>query len=88
MPDPNAQAHWRRTKGLMLVMVGLWLLFAILIQIFVVQLNWIIIPYLDLPLGFFLAAQGTVIAFVIILFSYARRQDRIDRDHYIIGDGP
>ena len=88
MADPNAQAHWSRTKSLMLVTVGLWFVFAVLSQIFVVQLNWIIIPYLDLPLGFLLAEQGAVIAFVIMLFWFARRQDRIDRDHYIVKDGP
>jgi putative solute:sodium symporter small subunit len=88
MADPNAQAHWRRTKTLMLVTLGLWLAFAILVQMSVLQLNLIIIPYLDLPLGFFLATQGTVIAFALMLYWFVRRQDRIDRDHYIIGDGP
>jgi putative solute:sodium symporter small subunit len=58
MPDSNAQSHWIRTKQLMLLMLALWLLFSVVVHLFVVPLNRIIIPYLDLPLGFFMAAQG------------------------------
>ena len=97
MPDRNAQSHWIRTKQLMLLMLALWLLFSVVVHLFVVPLNQIIIPYLDsddslsskglkqldLPLGFFMAAQGALITFVIMLFVFARRQDRIDRDHFI-----
>ncbi len=83
MPDSNAQSHWIRTKQLMLLMLALWLLFSVVVHLFVVPLNQIIIPYLDLPLGFFMAAQGALITFVIMLFVFARRQDRIDRDHFV-----
>lgn len=67
----------------MLLMLALWLLFAVVVHLFIVPLNQIIIPYLDLPLGFFMAAQGALITFVIMLFVFARRQDRIDRDRFI-----
>jgi putative solute:sodium symporter small subunit len=56
---------------------------SVVVHLFVVPLNQIIIPYLDLPLGFFMAAQGALITFVIMLFVFARQQDRIDRDHFI-----
>lgn len=64
----------------MLLMLALWLLFSIVVHLFIVPLNQIIIPYLDLPLGFFMAAQGALITFVIMLFVFARRQEGIDRD--------
>jgi putative solute:sodium symporter small subunit len=86
MPDPNAETYWRRTHRLMLVTLGLWFVLAAVLPLFVVPFNRITIPYLDLPLGFFLAAQGALIALVIVLFWFARRQDRIDRDHFIIKD--
>jgi putative solute:sodium symporter small subunit len=86
MPDPNAETYWHRTRRLMLVVLGLWFVFAVVVPAFVAPLNRVIIPFLDLPLGFFLASQGTLIVFVVILFWFARRQDRIDRDHFIIGD--
>ena len=87
MPDPNARSHWIRTRKLMLVMLGLWLLFSVVIPLLVAPLNRLTLPYLDLPLGFFMSAQGALIAYVIMLFWFARRQDRIDRDHFIDGGG-
>jgi putative solute:sodium symporter small subunit len=83
VPDMNARSHWVGPKQLMLLMLALWLLFSVVVHMFVVPLNQIIIPYLGLPLGFFMAAQGALITFVIMLFVFAQRQDRIERDHFI-----
>jgi putative solute:sodium symporter small subunit len=71
----------------MLLMLGLWLCFAIIIPLFVTVLNRFTMPYLDIPIGFFLGAQGALIAFVIMAFWFARWQDRIDRDHFIDREG-
>jgi putative solute:sodium symporter small subunit len=88
MPDPNADTYWYRTRRLMLVALGLWIVLAVVLPLFVVPLNRIIVPFLDLPLGFLMAAQGTLIVLIAVLFWFARRQDRIDRDHFIVdGDG-
>jgi putative solute:sodium symporter small subunit len=48
---------------------------------FVVPLNKIIIPILGFPLGFYMAAQGSLIVFVVMLFMFARQQNRIDSEH-------
>jgi putative solute:sodium symporter small subunit len=48
---------------------------------FVVPLNSITIPGLGFPLGFYMAAQGSLIVFVVMLFVFARQQDTIDREH-------
>jgi putative solute:sodium symporter small subunit len=81
--DPNIQSHRRRTRSLMLVMLGLWACFSVIIPLLMIPLNRFAIPYLDLPLGFFMGAQGALIAFVLMTFWFAGRQDRIDRDHFV-----
>ena len=40
----------------------------------------IIIPVLGFPLGFYMAAQGSLIVFVVMLFMFAKQQDKIDRE--------
>lgn len=69
--------HWRRTRHLMWTMFALWLFFSFIIHLFVNELNSIVI--LGFPLGFYMAAQGSLIAFVVMLFAFARLQDNIDR---------
>ena len=74
------EAHWRKTTRLMLTHLALWFFFGYVIHMFVVPLNTITIPILGFPLGFYMAAQGSLIAFVVMLFVFARQQENIDRE--------
>jgi len=77
----NQEAHWAATTRLMFIHLGVWIFFGYIIHMFVNQLNAITIPVLKFPLGFYMAAQGSLIVFVVMLFMFARQQDKIDRDH-------
>lgn len=79
--DANREEHWKRTTNLMLTHLGIWVFFGYIVHMFVVPLNTITIPVLGFPLGFYMAAQGSLIAFVVMLFVFAKQQDKIDRDH-------
>jgi putative solute:sodium symporter small subunit len=86
MNDPNvvAEAHWAKTRTLMFTMLGLWVFFGFLIHMFVVPLNAIVIA--GFPIGFYMAAQGSLIVFVVMLFWFAWRQDKIDREFGVAED--
>jgi putative solute:sodium symporter small subunit len=79
--EANRQEHWRKTTRLMFTHLGVWLFFGYIVHMFVVPLNKITIPILGFPLGFYMAAQGSLIVFVAMLFMFARQQNKIDRDH-------
>ena len=74
----RAEEHWRRTRSLMWLTLAIWFFFSFVIHFFVVPLNQIVI--LGFPLGFYMAAQGSLIAFVILLFWFAHRQNQIDEE--------
>jgi putative solute:sodium symporter small subunit len=80
--DPGR--YWRRTSHLMWTMFALWLFFSFFIHFFVDALNKVVI--LGFPLGFYMAAQGSLIAFVVMLFIFARKQDSIDREEGVAED--
>jgi putative solute:sodium symporter small subunit len=82
----NEEIHWKRTRNLMFAHLGVWFFFGYIIHMFVRQLNTITVPYLGFPLGFYMAAQGSLIVFVVMLFVFARQQDKIDRDHGVAED--
>ena len=65
-------------------MFVLWIFFSFVIHFFVDQLNEI--KFLGFPLGFYMAAQGSLIAFVVMLFLFAKRQDTIDREEGVAED--
>jgi putative solute:sodium symporter small subunit len=72
-------AHWHKTRTLMLVCLAIWLFFSFIIHMFAPSLNDIRI--IGFPLGFYMAAQGSLIAFVILIFWFARKQNRIDEEY-------
>lgn len=61
-----------RMKKLLLVMLGLWMTYFLLINWFVQSLNKIAVPVLEIPLGTYLAVQGAAIVFGVALFRFAR----------------
>jgi putative solute:sodium symporter small subunit len=80
----NDEAHWQKTTNLMLIHLGIWVFFGYIVHMFVHVLNKITI--LGFPFGFYMAAQGSLIAFVVMLFVFAKQQDRIDREFGVAED--
>lgn len=78
------QKYWAKTSTLMWIVMALWVFFSFVIHIFVNPLNEIVI--FGFPLGFYMASQGSLIAFVIIIFWYANRQNRIDEEFGVAED--
>jgi len=71
-------AYWAKTSRLMWIIMALWVLFSFVIPAFAVQLNTIVIA--GFPLGFYMAAQGSLIAYVVLCFWNAHAQNKIDEE--------
>jgi putative solute:sodium symporter small subunit len=80
----KADWYWRRTSTLMWIMFALWVFFSFVVHFFVEPLN--AYKFLGFPLGFYMAAQGSLICFVVMLFLFAKRQDTIDREEGVAED--
>ena len=70
--------HWQRTKTLMFITLTIWFIFSFVVHWFANALN--AFTFLDFPFGFYMAAQGSEIIFVITLFWFVKSQHAIDRD--------
>ena len=80
----NDAAWWGKTKSLMITSMVIWAIFSFFIHFFAAQLNSIVIA--GFPLGFYMAAQGSLIVFVILIFWFAARQNAIDEEHGVAED--
>ena len=78
MDPKQVEAHWAETQRLTWIMLGIWFFFSFIIHMFAPALNRIVI--LGFPLGFYMAAQGSLIVFVVLIFWFTNRQDKIDRE--------
>lgn len=72
--------YWRANLILLSVLLSLWFLFGCVLPIFLVEeLNRFRIG--GLPLGFWIAQQGSIVVFVILILVYAALMSRLDRKY-------
>jgi putative solute:sodium symporter small subunit len=64
--------HFIRFKKPLLVMLGLWMTYFLLVNWFVHSLNKVAVPVLGIPLGTYLTIQGAAIVFAVALFCFSR----------------
>jgi putative solute:sodium symporter small subunit len=71
-------AYWRYNIRLTLVLLAIWFVVAYLLGgVFAGALNRY--SFLGFPLGYYIAAQGSLVVFVIEIAVYARLMNRKDR---------
>ena len=76
MSEPAKQAFWRRTKRLTLGLGAVWLVVNLTVPWFARELNALHI--FGFPLGYWLAAQGTLFVYLTIIAVYALAMDRLE----------
>ena len=74
----NKEKHWEKTKGLMIITLIIWFVFGYLIFMFGSDLNTS--SFMGYPLAYYMCAQGSIVAFVILIFWFANRQEKIDEE--------
>ena len=74
----NKERHWEKTKGLMMLTLAIWFIFSIVIFMFGESLNNG--SFLGYPLAYYMCAQGSIVIFVVLIFWFANRQEKIDEE--------
>ena len=77
-------AYWRKTSRLMWIIMFWWVFLSFGVHFFAVQLNSIVIA--GFPLGFYMAAQGSLISYVVLCFWNASAQNKIDQEFGVAED--
>ena len=70
------QKHWSRTSTLNFIVLILWFVFSFIIPWYAAELNQY--EFIGFPLGFYMVVQGSLIAFVLLIFIQNWVQDGID----------
>lgn len=81
MKDKEAmKAYWRANQTLIAILLVIWALVGYVFPIFMaVPLSKVHVG--KLPMSFWWAHQGSMYVFVILIFVYAWRMDRLDRKY-------
>ncbi len=74
----NKEKHWEKTKNHMIITLAIWFFFSTVIFMFGAQINSA--SFLGYPLAYYMTAQGSLLAFVLLIFWFANRQEKIDEE--------
>jgi putative solute:sodium symporter small subunit len=78
----NARRYWIANLKIVSVLMGIWFLVGYVASIFGIEwLNQFKIG--NLGLGFWMAQQGSIFVFVVLVFVYAIWMDWLDRKHEV-----
>ena len=73
------QAYWRENTKLIAILLSIWAIFGLLFSVILVEPLNQIFSIGKLPLGFWIAQQGSIYVFVALIFVYATQMDKLDR---------
>ena len=80
MNQNNKQAYWRANTTLIRNLLIVWAVVALGLSILLVEpLNNVKLG--GVPLGFWIAQQGSIYVFVALIFVYAYQMDKLDRKY-------
>jgi putative solute:sodium symporter small subunit len=71
--------YWRRNLRITAVLLIIWFIVTYVAAFYAPQLNKF--KFLGFPLGFYMGAQGSLIIYVIIIFYYAIKMNKLDREY-------
>lgn len=80
----NVDAYWRANLRLIATLLVIWFAVSYIPILFVNQLNTIRIA--GFPLGYYMGSQGSLIVFVLLIFYYAWRMAKLDREYGLDDD--
>ncbi|MFM6223569.1 MAG: DUF4212 domain-containing protein [Dolichospermum sp.] len=80
MNENQHQAYWRANTNLIRNLLIVWALVSLVFSILLVQpLN--AIRFFGVPFGFWMAQQGSILVFVVLIFIYAFQMDKLDQKY-------
>lgn len=76
--------YWNKTQKLTYTALAVWFFFSFVIHFFAPALNGV--KLLGFPLGYYMAAQGSLIAFVALIFWFCAAQEKLDTEFGVSED--
>ena len=83
--SPNAKIYWKENIRLVLTLLAIWFLVSFVMAILFVDI-FDNIRFFGFKLGFWMAQQGSIYCFVIIIFIYVYKMNKIDHKYQMSED--
>ena len=72
--------YWRKTLNITGILLAIWFVVTFVIAYFARDLQF---NFFGWPFSFWVAAQGALIVYVLLIWYYARHMNRLDREYNV-----
>ena len=76
----DREAHWAKSKRLMIITMIIWFIFSFVVHWFAGALNSMVPSFMGFPLGFYMAAQGSLVVFVVLMIRRTKKAAQLNVD--------
>jgi len=70
--------YWRKNLNITAILLGLWFVVTFVVTFFARDLNF---NFFGWPFSFWVAAQGSLVVYVGIIWYYAHYMNKLDQEH-------
>ncbi len=70
--------YWQKNLNITAVLMAVWFVVTFVVAFFARDLNF---TFFGWPFSFWMAAQGSLIVYVVIIWFYARYMNQLDQEH-------
>lgn len=71
--------YWRRNLTITAILLAVWFVATFVVAWYARELNEV--TFIGFPLGFYMAAQGSLIIYVLIIWVYAKYMQKLDKQY-------
>lgn len=72
------QEYWRRNLNITAILLAIWFVVTYVVAFFARDLSF---NFFGWPFSFYMAAQGSLIVYVLIIWFYARYMNNLDHEY-------
>lgn len=76
--DDNLRRYWSRTRRITALLMAAWLAVTFVVAYFARELSF---AFFGWPFAWWVAAQGALLVYLLIVAFYAHYMSRLDREH-------
>ena len=75
--------YWQRNLRITVILLAIWFVVTFVATFFARELSF---TFFGWPFSFWVAAQGALVVYVLIIWFYARYMNRLDQEHGVAED--
>ena len=74
----NHQRYWQKNLRITAILLGIWFVVTYVVSYFARDLSF---SFFGWPFSFWMASQGSLIVYVVIIWFYARYMNQLEQEH-------